>query len=69
MSLYKATYDWVEDNCRTREVSLYILAPDFQAAARLAETNEKISGPLRAIGDLSKGLSRVELIAFDVVQD
>lgn len=68
MRLYKATYDWTT-NTGQNQASLYILAPDFQTASKLAETNSKISGPLRAAGDVSSSLSQVELIASDVIQE
>jgi hypothetical protein len=70
MRLYKATYVIkILGEAGTGQESLYILAPDFQTATKLAETNEKISGPLRSGGDPSSMLSNVELIAFDVIQE
>ncbi len=68
MRLYKATYELTVD-AGQNQAYLYILAPDFQTASKLAETNDKISRPLRAAGDVSSSLSKVELIAFDVIQE
>ena len=70
MKLYEATYEYQEvDSGNTVEQSLYILAPDFQTATRLAETNEKISILLENAGDSASTLARLELLAFDVVQE
>jgi hypothetical protein len=70
MKLYKATYDitWLNE-VRPREYSIYILALDFQTATKLAETNSKISDVLTIAGDPASSLSRVELIASDIVQE
>jgi len=70
MKLYKATYEIVwTGEARPRESSIYILALDFQTETKLAETNSKISDVLNMAGDLASSLSRVELIASDVVQE
>lgn len=69
MRLYKATYVWTEQNVRTREVPLYITASDFMSAIKLAETNERICPVIGAAGDVASLLSRVELVAFNVVQE
>lgn len=75
MRLYRATYVWTDENAHVKELPLYILSPDFQTATNLAETNEKICPAIgRALGgtaggDLSSTLSKVEIVAFDVIQD
>lgn len=69
MRLYKATYVWTEQNVHTREVLLYITASDFMSAIKLAEKNEKICPVIGAAGDVASSLSKVELVAFDVVQE
>lgn len=74
MNLYRGTYEWNE-NARPVEASVYILALDFQAAIKLAETNEKICSAIgRNIGgavggDVRSALTRVELITCNIVQD
>jgi hypothetical protein len=44
MGLYKVTYKfkWLNP-ARTEETSQYILAPNFQTAAKLAETSKEIT--------------------------
>lgn len=74
MRLYRATYVWTDANDHAKELPLYILAPDFQTATNLAETNEKISPAIgRALGgaaggDMSSALAKVEVVAFYVIQ-
>lgn len=73
MKLYKATYkpiSWSDPGLSSAIIQ-YILAPDFQAAAKLAETREKITNKSGGsgnpiIGDMSNTLSNLEEIAFEV---
>jgi|WetSurMetagenome_2_1015567.scaffolds.fasta_scaffold164427_1 hypothetical protein len=69
MGLYKATYkfEWLNP-VRIEEVSLYILAHNFQNAAKLAETSDKItsSSGKPIIGNVGAALLKVEQIADDV---
>lgn len=75
MRLYRATYVWTDENAHVKELPLYILSPDFQTATNLAESNEKISPAIgRALGgaaggNLSSALAKVEIVAFDVIQE
>lgn len=68
MKLYKATYEYVlEGKSTSTKNSLYILAPDFETATKLAETNEKIAPVLKMGGDPASALAEVELITTDIV--
>jgi hypothetical protein len=77
MRLYKATYNieyvsgyWSNEFRSSKDPSsLYILAPDFQAAVKLAETDEKINDTLKSAGSLKGLLFKMELIATDVNQE
>jgi hypothetical protein len=70
MRLYQATYEFCEaDSGNITELSLYILASDFQIATRLAGTNETICKWFNTAGDLASMLSEVELMAGDVLQE
>jgi hypothetical protein len=72
MKLYKATYaiKW-SDSVVAKELSQYILAPDFQTAGKLAETSKRITSKSGGsgnpiVGDISGMLLKVEEIASDV---
>jgi len=76
MKLYKATYDikwssgyWSSEYSINGPSSIYILAPDFKTATRLAETDEKINDAWKAAGSANGLLFKVELIASDVIQE
>ena len=75
MKLYEATYEYqVANSDNLIELSLYILAPDFQTATKLATTNEKICSWFNSVDFLANTnlvsmLSKVELIANDVLQE
>jgi hypothetical protein len=61
MKLYKATYNIKWDPVGPAEV--YILAPDFQTAGKLAETGGS-GNPI--VGNVGGALLKVEQIADDV---
>jgi hypothetical protein len=70
MRLYEATYEYQDIGTGNNiKQELYLLAPDFQSAAKLAGNNEKICEWFRAGGNMADILSKIELIAFDVLQE
>jgi hypothetical protein len=72
MRLYKATYRIKFSNSvGVKEISQYIMAPNFQTAGKLAETSGKITSgsggsgcPI--VGNLDGMLLKVEQIADDI---
>ena len=75
MKLYEATYEYqVANSDNLIELSLHILAPDFQTATKLATTNELICKWFNSVDflanmNLANMLLKVELIANDVLQE
>jgi hypothetical protein len=73
MKLYKATYNigFFETGFSPRYITQYVLAPDFQTAAKLAETSEEITSESGGsghpiIGDRSNMLFKLEEIASEI---
>lgn len=70
MGLYEATYEYQDIHTGNGiKQKLYLLAPNFQSAAKLAGDNEKICKWFNSGGDMASTLSKLELIAYDVLQE